>query len=64
MVSGWVRADVLALIGDVYCIFVIFPCGILGQVWYLIVLFPDLCRLSYFVTRGICNLTINLMIKK
>ena len=21
-------------------------CGILGQVWYLIVLFPDLCRLS------------------
>ena len=28
--------------------FVIFPCGILGQVWYLIVLIPDLCRLSYF----------------
>ena len=25
-----------------------FPCGILGQVWYLIVSFPDLCRLSYF----------------
>ena len=22
--------------------------GILGQVWYLIVSFPDLCRLSYF----------------
>ena len=29
--------------------FVTFPCGVLGQVWYLIVLFPDLCRLSYFV---------------
>ena len=28
--------------------FVTFPCGILGQVWYLIVLIPDLCRLSYF----------------
>ena len=29
-------------------VFVTFPCGILGQVWYLIALFPDLCRLSYF----------------
>ena len=28
--------------------FVTFPCGILGQVWYLIVSFPDLCRLSNF----------------
>ena len=28
--------------------FVTFPCGILGQVWYLIVSFPDLCCLSYF----------------
>ena len=30
------------------CVFVTFPCGILGQVWYLIVLIPDLCRLSNF----------------
>ena len=30
------------------CVFVTFPCGILGQVWYLIVSIPDLCRLSYF----------------
>ena len=29
------------------CVFVILPCSILGQVWYLIVLIPDLCRLSY-----------------
>ena len=43
------RAELLALVGDVYCIFVTFPSGILGQVWYLIVWFPDLCRLSYFV---------------
>ena len=28
--------------------FITFPCGILMQVWYLIVSFPDLCRLSYF----------------
>ena len=26
------------------CDFVTFPCGILGQVWYLIVLIPDLCH--------------------
>ena len=47
VVTSWERADLLALIGDVYCIFVTFPRGILGQVWYLIVSFPDLCRLSY-----------------
>ena len=41
VVASWERADLLALVGDVYCIFVTFPYGILGQVWYLIVLFPD-----------------------
>ena len=30
------------------CDFVTFPCGILGQVWCLIVLILDLCYLSYF----------------
>ena len=30
------------------CVFVFFPCGILGQVWYLIVLIPGLCHLPYF----------------
>ena len=29
-------------------IFVTFPCGILGQVLYLIVSFPDICHLSYY----------------
>ena len=48
VVTLWEKADLLALVCDVYCIFVTFPCGILGQVWYLIVSFPDLCRLSYF----------------
>ena len=47
VVTHWERADVLALVGDIYYIFVSFPCGILGQVLYLIVSFPDLCRLSY-----------------
>ena len=47
VVICWERDVLLALVGDVYCIFVLFPCGILGQAWYLIVSFPDLCRLSY-----------------
>ena len=42
VVTCWKRAGLLALVGDVYCIFVTFPCGILGQVLYLIVSFPDL----------------------
>ena len=28
--------------------FVPFPCGIFGQVWYLIISIPDLRHLSYF----------------
>ena len=44
----WERVDLLALVDDAYCIFVTFSCGILDQVWYLIVSIPDLCRLSYF----------------
>ena len=31
------------------CVFVTFPCGILGQVWYLIVSIPNLCHISYYV---------------
>ena len=30
------------------CVFVTFPYDVLGQVWYLIVLIPDLCLLPYF----------------
>ena len=41
----------LALVGDVYCIFVTFPSGVLGRVLCLIVSFPDLCHLSYFAFR-------------
>ena len=44
-------ADLLASDGDGYCIFVTILCGIciLGQVRCLIVSFPDICRLSYFL---------------
>ena len=49
VVTCWEKADLLALVGDVYCIFVTFPCNILGHVWYLIVSFPNSCRPSFFV---------------
>ena len=32
------------------------PCGIMGQVWYLIVSIADLCHLSYFWNREIAIL--------
>ena len=35
----------------VNCDFVTFPWGIQGQVWYLIVLIPDLCHHSYFISN-------------
>ena len=35
----WERTDLLALLGDVYCIFAPFQSGILGQVWCLFVSF-------------------------
>ena len=37
VVTCWERADLFALV-----------CGILGQVWYLIVSTPGLCTLIYF----------------
>ena len=52
VVTCWEMADLLTLVVDVYCIFVTLPCGILGQVWYLIVLFPDLCRFLTFTISG------------
>ena len=42
------NADFLALIYLIFFIFITFPYGILGQVWYLIVSIPDFCHLSYF----------------
>ena len=30
-----------------------FPCGIRGQMWHLMVSFPDICCLSYFVNRSL-----------
>ena len=43
------RAYLLVLLNVMFflCFFVIFPCGVLGQVWFLIVSIPDLCFLPY-----------------
>ena len=46
VVTCWERADLFALVCEV-CVFVTFPCVILGQVWCLIVMVSDLCRFSY-----------------
>ena len=51
VVTCWGKADLLALVGDVYCISVTFLCGNLGHLWYVIVSFLDLCHLSYFNTK-------------
>ena len=42
-------------VGDVDCIFVTLPCGILGQVMYFNVSFLDCCRLSYFQDQLLLN---------
>ena len=44
------RADLLAILCVMfYCDFVTFSCGVLGQVWCLIVSISDRCLLSYFL---------------
>ena len=36
------------------CVFVTFPCGILGQVWYLNVFIPDLAAfLTFHMYKGV-----------
>ena len=59
----WERANLLALLCVMFnCVFVTFPCGVLGQVSYLVVCIPDLCLLTYiscfvlvFWCRAICQ---------
>ena len=48
VVTCWERADLLTLVCGVALRVFHFPSGSLGQVWYLIVLIPDLCTLAYF----------------
>ena len=44
VITCCVRADLLAFLCVVFsCVFVSFPNGVSGQVWYLTVSIPDLC---------------------
>ena len=43
--TSWLSCDDVF---DVFCVFVTFPCGVLDQVWYLIVSIHDLCLLTNF----------------
>ena len=47
VVTCWERLTSWFLFVVSNCEFVTFPCGILGQVWYLMVSIPDLCTLTY-----------------
>ena len=38
-----------------YCVFVTFPCDVMGHVWYLIVPISDLCLLTYFEYDAFSN---------
>ena len=55
VVTCWERTVLLALVcGDQLWV-CHFPSGILGQVWYLIVLIPDLSTLTYFHYINSCH---------
>ena len=56
VVTCWDRAYRLALLCVMFnFVFVTFPCGVLGQLWYLIVLIPNLSLLTYFHRLGYPN---------
>ena len=49
MVACLEMADLLALLFVMfYYVFVTSPCGVLGQVWFVVVLIPDFCLLSLY----------------
>ena len=49
VVSCWERTNLLILLYvKFYCIFVTFPCDVLGQMWCLIESIPDLCLFTNF----------------
>ena len=54
-VTCWEKANLLALVCDVKLYFVTFQGSIQGQVWDLIVLIPDLCRLFTFSDKGMTS---------
>ena len=59
VVTCWERDDLLALLCVmISCVFVTFPCGILGRVWYLIAWTPDICiSLNFYTHNGNKNIS-------
>ena len=57
VVTYWERADLLALLYMMFsCVFVTFPYGVLGQVWYMIVsilIFAFFLTLKTLLQQGI-----------
>ena len=52
VITCWERAGLLALLyGTFHCVTVTFLCGVLGQVWYLIVSIPDVASLHNSTRR-------------
>ena len=48
----WETTGLLAFLYMMFSrVLVTFPCGALGQVWYLIASIPDLCLLPYFAVH-------------
>ena len=49
VVAGLERTYLLVLLYVMFsCVLITFPCGNLGQAWYLFVSIPDICLLPYF----------------
>ena len=61
VVTCWERTDLFALFCVVFSsVSVTFPYGVLVQVWYLIVMIPDLCILLYFYFVKVTTAFINI----
>ena len=55
VITCWERADLLALLRVMFsCVFVTFPYGDLGQVWYLFYLFLVVAFFLTFLTYFYC----------
>ena len=61
VVTCWEKAYLWLLFVMFKIVFLTFPCGIMGQVWYLIVSIPDIRRLSYFNCSYVMYLLFSLL---
>ena len=60
VVTCWERADLLALLCVMfYCVFVASPCGVLDQVWCLIVSIPDFLPSFLLLFSSTCSFRLN-----